>query len=377
MLNHEFNKQTLIGAFISTPNTSLAFWNEHLWPIHKIALFLQKIKKMQLTLLKHWLISTCLTFAIYEILWRLLGSAAFPFDGYIELLVDFSYCGLFSLTSITISHFLNKIHFFRRFTAPRQMLFCLSTLILNMIVAFVFEKVYNIFCPAPSNEFFWNSLYIFCFIATLFSLIYTTYHYCIIVIRQKDELATLQKKILKSNLDPHFVFNSLSILAELIHQNPIQAEKYVIRLSRTYRYLLSHLEQDYAAIDESIDFIKDYIALQEMRLDGKIELSINLQDLQADSKIFPMALQLLIENAIKHNCPSQGETLHIDINATGSHIVVRNSLKNTNRLVKSYGIGLESLRKRYLMEGMPAPTITYNGEWYEVSLPVLKPIHNK
>lgn len=329
------------------------------------------------SLLKHWLISSCLTFAIYEILWRLLGTSAFPFDGHIELFIDFLYCGLFTLTSITISRILSRIFFFQKFTATRQMLFCLSTLFLNMLIAFIFEKAYNWFCPAPNIDFLLNSLYIFCFIATLFSLIYTTYYYCIIVIRQKDELNRLQKKILKSNLDPHFVFNSLSILAELIHQNPIQAENYVIQLSRTYRYILSHLEQDYADIDESINFIKDYIALQKIRLDGQIELSIELQGPQTDRKIFPMALQLLIENAIKHNCPNAGETLHITILATDTHIVVRNSMKASKRPLKSYGIGLESLRKRYLMEGMPAPTITYNGEWYEVSLPVLKPIHNK
>lgn len=323
--------------------------------------------------LKNWLLSSVVTFVIYEVLWLLLVVQKIPMDGWKECVVDFVYCALFSLSSMVISALLKKITFFQKFKPFQQMLLCLATLTLNMSMAFVFEQVYDWVLPAPSEEFFRNSVYVFCTLATLFSLVHTTYYYAMIVLRQKDELILLQKRVLKSQLDPHFVFNSLSTLAELIRQNPTQAEDYVIRLSRTYRYILSHMEHDYATLEESLDFIRDYVSLQQIRLDGKVHLDIDVPDSSQPFYLFPMALLLLVENAIKHNRPPKNETLHIEIFRDNAELVVRNNIHSARIFSESFGVGLESLRKRYLLEGLNAPVCCYDGQSFEVRVLLLKP----
>lgn len=329
-------------------------------------------------IVQDWLLSSFLTFLLYEVLWRIFAFYFYPFDDWWELGFDFLYCALFTLSSTVISHTLGKTRYFSRLTSTRQVLFCVMTLLLNLGVAFVFERIYDYFMPSPSSELFWHSYYMFCVIATLLTLVQTTYYYCMMVIRQKDELTMLQKKALKSQLDPHFVFNSLSALTELIHQNPTQAEGYVIRLSRVYRYILSRLEEDYATLSESLSFVEDYVALQEIRLPGKIGLKIDIQEEGANEYLFPLSLQLLIENAVKHNFPDEDEVLFIHILREDDEIIVRNSMKTDPEVPTpigtnpSFGIGLETLRQRYLMEGMPEPTVKVFERWFEVRMKLVK-----
>ena len=88
---------------------------------------------------------------------------------------------------------------------------------------------------------------------------------------------TLQKKYLKLQLDPHFVFNSLSSLTGMIEETPKQAEDYVVKLSHTYRYILRHIDCDYTSLSEAADFIKTYVSMLNMRYDGNIELDIRMK----------------------------------------------------------------------------------------------------
>ncbi len=329
-----------------------------------------------------WLLFSFLTFLLYEVLWRIFYFYFFPFNGWGEACYDFLYCALFTLSSMVISHLLGKARFFSRLTPLRQMLFCFITLCLNFCIALVFQKASDFIFPSPDSDLFWHAYYMFCVIATLLTLVNTTYHYCMMVIRQKDQLTTLQKKALKSQLDPHFIFNSLSALTELIHQNPRQAEDYVVRLSRVYRYILSFLEEDYCTLNDSVRFIQDYVALQEIRLPGKIALQIDtLEDGTEQLYLFPLSLQLLVENAIKHNFPEEDEVLYIHILREADKIVVRNNTKviDTQVMLKngqiedSFGIGLETLRQRYQMEGVTGFEVTSDVSYFEVKMPLLKP----
>ena len=325
--------------------------------------------------LRSWFLSSALTFILYEVFWGVapVGDAE-PLKTthwLIMLGFDFCYCMLFTLTSMIISQALRSIGYFNRLTRGSQLAFCLLTLVVNMSLAFCFEKIYNLLWPAPSQEMFWSSVYMFCFIATLLSLVHTTSHYCMMAIRQKDQLVSLQKKALKRQLDPHFVFNSLSALAELTRQNPMQAEAYVIRLSHVYRYILSHIEQEYATVEESLRFIRDYVALQELRLDGRIDLVIRDCDSRPGDRLLPMSLQLLVENAVKYNPPSAGETLCIDISREGDEIIVRNPIVTSRPNIPGFGLGLESMKEYYVMEGLQPPVVSVNQGWFEVRMKVI------
>lgn len=339
-------------------------------------------------LLKVWLLTSAVAFLLYELLWRIAAFTFFPFGNWGEVCFDFLYCALFTLSSLGISEVLSRRRFFCHLTSARQMLLCLLTLTLNLGVAFCFEKMYDWLMPAPNSEFFWHSYYMFCVTATLLTLVHATSHYGMMVIRQKNELTELQKKALKSQLDPHFVFNSLSTLAELIRQNPVQAEDYVIRLSRVYRYILSHLEHDYASLPDSIKFIKDYVALQQLRLPGEIVLRMGHMQERENECLFPLSLQLLVENAVKHNFPEEGERLLIDIEKEGNTIVLSNSkegasphaeaeTENKQGMDASFGIGLESLRKRYELEGMPQPQCRMQNGRFEVRMRIINPAPQK
>ena len=110
---------------------------------------------------------------------------------------------------------------------------------------------------------------------------------------------TLQKKYLKLQLDPHFVFNSLSSLTGMIEETPKQAEDYVVKLSHTYRYILRHIDCDYTSLSEAADFIKTYVSMLNMRYDGNIELDIADLHTHEDECVLSLSLQLLIENAVK------------------------------------------------------------------------------
>lgn len=192
------------------------------------------------------------------------------------------------------------------------------------------------------------------------------------VVDQREELTNLQKKTLRNQLNPHFMFNSLSCLAEMIHSDPDSAENYVIKLSNTYRFLLNHLDCDYATLDESVRFIRNYVQMQEVRVAGTIILEIDDLHGASDERLFSMSLQLLVENAIKHNWPSEDETLNISIRREGNNIVVRNNKFAHSEHHESHGIGLETIMQRYRLEGVREPVITQDDESFEVKLRIIK-----
>lgn len=317
-----------------------------------------------------------LTLAFYEVLSSLIINDTMPQDFKNSFVFDVIFCTLFSLTSSVISDTLALLPSFRKLTFIHQARYCFSILALNTLAAFIYGHVYDYFFPSSSTSMFWGSIYMFCFIGTMLTVIYTTYHYCIIVVNQNSQLAELQKKALKNQLDPHFVFNSLSSLAELIHQDPDRAESYVIRVSRAFRFLLSHIEDDYSNLSESIKVIKDYAAIQQIRLQGKLELDINVDHYTNDEYLYVMCLQLLVENAIKHNQPEENETLRIYILREGNEIIVRNKIKQgAKSSVKSpvsFGIGLRALTRRYEIDNQPLPVIKNDGEWYEVRISIIQ-----
>ena len=123
----------------------------------------------------------------------------------------------------------------------------------------------------------------------------------------------LQKKYLKLQLDPHFVFNSLSSLAGMIEDEPQRAEEYVVRLSKVYRYTLRNIDRDYITVREAMDFASIYVSLLNLRYDDNIILETDKDKVNGDDRILALSLQLLIENAVKHNSPQDDKKLHIRI----------------------------------------------------------------
>lgn len=171
---------------------------------------------------------------------------------------------------------------------------------------------------------------------------------------RKNELLQLQKEnlqsqfeTLRSQVNPHFLFNSLNVLTSLIKIEPDLAEQFTIRLSMVYRYVLENKEKDLVSLETELDFLNAYTFLLDIRFSGKMKVEVNLTEDKLQLKVVPLALQLLIENAIKHNTFSRKQPLLVNIFSEGDYLIVENNLQMREAHVQSTGVGLNNIGSRY------------------------------
>lgn len=161
----------------------------------------------------------------------------------------------------------------------------------------------------------------------------------------KEENLIFQNETLKNQINPHFLFNSLNTLSSLINTQNNAAEHFINRLSSIYRYILENSLKDSIALQAELDFIKDYFSLHKARGEDKMNLYIDVKN--ADGyKILPVSLQLLIENAIKHNMATHQNPLNIYIDVEDNYVTVKNNLQKKATQLKSTQIGLKNLGER-------------------------------
>lgn len=162
----------------------------------------------------------------------------------------------------------------------------------------------------------------------------------------------------------------------MIGEDPKMAENYVVKLSHIYRYILQHIDKEYITLADGIDFIKSYIGLLNMRYDNAIVLHATDLHGDRDECILSLSLQLIIENAVKHNCPQSGIELHVSLGRQGDMLVIKNNRIYTNhnndQSVESYGIGISNLKQRYRLEGEAEPEFIAHKDSFEVRLPIIK-----
>ncbi len=180
---------------------------------------------------------------------------------------------------------------------------------------------------------------------------------------------------LKTQIDPHFLFNSLNVLTSLIAENPTKAEKFTTKLSKVYRYVLEQRNKELVPISEELDFAKTYIDLLQMRFEDAIEFEISEELHQMELKIVPLSLQLLLENAVKHNVVSVSEPLKIKIYKKNAFLIVENN-KNLKQILeqKSTKVGLQNIADRYGLISKKQVKINNNNEVFSVELPLLKQV---
>jgi PAS domain S-box-containing protein len=171
---------------------------------------------------------------------------------------------------------------------------------------------------------------------------------------RKNELLRLQKEklqsqfeTLRSQVNPHFLFNSLNVLTSLIKIEPDLAEQFTIRLSMVYRYVLENKDKDLVTLETELDFLKAYTFLLDIRFSGKMKVDVRLSENEMQLKVVPLALQLLIENAIKHNTFSRTKPLLVNITAEEDYLVIENNLQVREAHVQSTGVGLQNIGSRY------------------------------
>ena len=210
--------------------------------------------------------------------------------------------------------------------------------------------------------------------AVIYALLYSYQHYTVTQIeslQQERKQLELQFEALKSQISPHYLFNSLNTISSLIFNDPPSAEQFIRRLAQTYQYILSTQHKSFVLLREEIDFVQSYYYLLRIRFQQQLTVDINLPSNIMNTKIPPLTLQMLVENAVKHNSLDAENKLFIYISAQDNMYLRVTNTKTGNQFnVSSFKVGLENIQKRYRFFTNQKIEIR-NDEKFMISLPVI------
>ncbi len=187
----------------------------------------------------------------------------------------------------------------------------------------------------------------------------------------KKEQISARYEALKNQVNPHFLFNSLNVLSSLVHRDADLAEKFIHQLSDVYRYILDNQEKEVVPLAEELAVLNAYYFLMHIRFGAALQLNMDIPA-HYTGYIAPLTLQMLVENALKHNEISKANPLHIHIVADDEYVTVSNNIAAKNILPDSTGIGLANIQARYQMLSDKAVLITDHNGVFSVKVPVLK-----
>jgi len=185
--------------------------------------------------------------------------------------------------------------------------------------------------------------------------------------------AESELEALKNQIDPHFIFNSLNTLSHLIEENPGNAKLFNDNLAEVYRYILQNKSRNLVLLREEIDFLKQYFLLLKMRFEDAVNLEIQLNENFFELYLIPpISLQLLAENAFKHNEFSKAHPITIELSLVGDELMVHNRISKKILPKPSSKIGLTNLAERYKLTTRQSISIKEDETNFTVFLPLLK-----
>lgn len=188
----------------------------------------------------------------------------------------------------------------------------------------------------------------------------------------KNRQIRTQYEVLQNQMSPHFLFNSLNTLTTIIPENPEHAVVFTEKLSDVYRYILQNKDRELVPLAEELEFVKSYLFLLQIRYPDNLTFDFNIEKKYLNLSMPPLTLQMLAENAIKHNIVSKAKPLHIDIYIeNGRSVVVKNNLQRKDSLDKSTKTGLDNIRKRYAILGGKEIDIITSANRFMVAVPLI------
>jgi len=222
-----------------------------------------------------------------------------------------------------------------------------------------------------------NNAAIFC--SVIIIAIYETRYFMSELKESVEETENLKRENLKAQLDalrtqvnPHFLFNNLNTLVSLIPEDPEQAVDFVQQLSKLYRHILEVKDEKSISLIDELEVLKAYAFLLKTRFGNNLEVKIDVPAEKLHKKIVPLSLQLLMENAIKHNIVSSDKPLQIHIFAENGSLVVNNNLQMKKQITESTSIGLDNIRNRYKLLGDKTVKVTETETNFTVSIPLIE-----
>ena len=194
------------------------------------------------------------------------------------------------------------------------------------------------------------------------------------IMAEKYKKDSIESKFtnLKNKINPHFLFNTFNALSEVIEEEPPKASKLVTELTDVYRYVFDNQDTNWVLLKRELDFIYSYINLFKMRFESNLVTDISIPSDYLDYNIAPLTLQILVENAVKHNVISSKKTLKITIEAKESSIVVKNNLQLKSIINSGSSFGLKNLKERYKHLTNNEIEILQTNDEFIVKVPLIK-----
>ncbi len=180
----------------------------------------------------------------------------------------------------------------------------------------------------------------------------------------------LQLQALKSQLSPHFLFNSMNALSALFYKDIVQAEDFIRSLASSFKYVLQHHKSTFVTISEELKFAEDYARMMKIRFGNHLHISTSLDQETLKSRIPPLTLQMLVENAIKHNYMDKEQGLEIVIKNWNGYLEVCNLKRSKDSVRHSTKVGLQNISDRYALLSKK-PVGVEDSEFFKVKLPII------
>jgi two-component system, LytTR family, sensor kinase len=185
------------------------------------------------------------------------------------------------------------------------------------------------------------------------------------------ELSQIRFEVLKNQINPHFMFNSLNVLSGLIGKDTQKAQQFVDEFSQIYRYVLESIEKPVVTLGDELGFVRSYMFLQQIRYGEHLQFTVNIPAAELHKYLPPLSLQTVLENAIKHNLISPAQPLQVEITYDDDMLVVRNNLQPKISAGVSTHLGQKNMAKRYAMIGDREPEFIVEAKYYKVRLPLI------
>ncbi|MCB4799534.1 histidine kinase [Neotamlana laminarinivorans] len=324
----------------------------------------------------------CIIFVIGTLL-----SGGFNYESINEAATSFFFYQLYAFvlgySNMLFFDFLNRKNWKKTETIKRIIIGIIGSTLLTICSLFFLRMatatlMYNIplnqFLKGEKIAYYQFGLWVTLTIVVIFHIIYFYNKYQQNRIKEQKVIAgTASAKFdaLKNQLDPHFLFNSLNVLTSLIEENPENAQKFTTSLSKVYRYVLEQKNKELVTVDEELKFAKTYMSLLKMRFEDSIIFNMPEKASNPDSKVVPLSLQLLLENAVKHNMVTSSKPLHINIFEQDGNLVVENNLQPKQIVKKSSGVGLNNIKQRYQLLTRKNVFINQEANRFAVAIPML------
>lgn len=308
-----------------------------------------------------------------------------------DLMLLLVYCWMLTEISLLVGRWLNNWISWEQNPLVRALVQFVFIILGNILINYLFSYLWLYFYPSDvlnDSEILliWQSNIMAAILSLFISFIHTGIFLLDRWKRLSEEAAELKMQALqfqematrseleslKLQLDPHFIFNNFSALTELIHEDQQSAASFLENITRVYRYMISNLGRDTVSLSEEMEFLNAYYYLLDKRLGNKISLDININPAHLKLHLPPLTLQLLVENAVKHNSATATQPLKISIRSQGDALLVQNSLQpTTGKTLVSTGIGHKNIEFRYKILFDKVPVFYESEGSYNVRLPLV------